>query len=178
MGLGGGRGREPSTHCPRTWGTDALRTPRRLAPAPRRVPEESRPAAPGKLCSLPSPTARGMAPGSCHGKCHGKTWPRRPGPPRGRRRRWEDGVAADKLVWGLVRGRGEGARAHTLPDTRAHGGAHPRTPEGAGAHAQRGRGPWRLLPTPGDGTCRLGRGPGGSYRGSSAAVAFLGRCGS
>lgn len=52
---------------------------------------------------------------------------------------WEDGVAGDKLVWGLVRGsRGGRARTHTatrahrLVHTHAHKGAREPTPNVAG----------------------------------------------
>lgn len=70
------------------------------------------------------------------------------------------------MVWGLVRG-SRGGRAHTRAhtDTRAHTRAQTRAHQGRGSPRRACRGPPRLLPTGGDCTRRLGRGPGGSYRG-------------
>lgn len=169
MGLGEGRGREPSTHCPRTWGTLCAHrggSHTHKCGSPRKVT----PRLLANFASCLSPTAQGMESGSCHGKCHGKTWPLRPG------LRAVGGAGKMELMrtsWfgGWCEGAGrEGARAHTLTrartvvHTRAHKRVREPTPSGPGTP--------KLFPTSGDGTRRLGRGPGGSYRGSSAAVAF------
>lgn len=59
---------------------------------------------------------------SCHCKCHRKNQATSKGFLHGGGEKWEDGLDADKLVWGLVRGSSEGARAHTGVHTRAHNG--------------------------------------------------------
>lgn len=113
---------------------------------------------------------------SCHWKCHRKNLATSKGSQHGGGGDWEDGVDADKLVWGLVRGSKESARAHT--DTRSHTRAHARAQGGAGAHAERARDP-RLLPTP---VVTALAGWGGDReavtRATSAAVAFPARQGS
>lgn len=143
--------------------TEAPRTRTNAGPRGKVTPE-----APNKLCLLPVSNSAGNGapqlspgeprekPGDFAGRVHGDGGDR------------EDGVDGDKLVWGLVRG-SRGGRAHTRAhtdtrstQTRAHTRARTR---GRGSPRRACGGPLRLLPTPGDGTCWLGRGPGGSYRG-------------
>lgn len=122
MGLGEGRGWEPSTHCPRAWGTLCAHrggSHTHECGSPRKVS----PRLLANFASCRPPTAQGMEPGSCHGKCHGETWPLRP------RLGAVGGAGKMELLrtsWfgGWCEARGGRAPAHT--DTRAHGGAHTR----------------------------------------------------
>lgn len=73
---------------------------------------------------------------------------------------------------GLVRGSREGARAHTRArrhartETRAHTLVHTHAcTRGRGSPRRAGQGPQNAPHPCGDGTCGLGRGPRGSYRG-------------
>lgn len=152
MGLGEGGGWEPSTHCPRAWGTLCAHrggshthecgSPRKVAPRLLANFASCRPQA-----------AQGMEPGSCHGKCHGETWPLRP------RLGAVGGAGKMELLrtsWfgGWCEARGGRAPAHT--DTRAHSGAHTRAHRRVREPTPSRPGTPTLFPTPGDGAGRLG----------------------